>query len=105
MIGHCSESRAFARSSASTCPLVRSPSPSASSSSPGCRSGSAIGATDPGALTYTDKRLVGYDAAVLCEVIEHLDEPRLPALEYAILGSARPATVVVTTPNVEYNIR
>lgn len=58
-----------------------------------------------GALTYTDKRLVGYDAAVLCEVIEHLDEPRLPALEYAVLGAARPATVVVTTPNVEYNIR
>ncbi|MET7297615.1 3' terminal RNA ribose 2'-O-methyltransferase Hen1 [Embleya sp. NPDC005575] len=58
-----------------------------------------------GALTYTDKRLVGYDAAVLCEVIEHLDEPRLPALEYAVLGSARPVTVVVTTPNVEYNVR
>ncbi|MGW9205394.1 3' terminal RNA ribose 2'-O-methyltransferase Hen1 [Embleya sp. NPDC055664] len=58
-----------------------------------------------GALTYTDKRLVGYDAAVLCEVIEHLDEPRLPALEYAVLGAARPATVVVTTPNVEYNVR
>nr|WP_237535380.1 3' terminal RNA ribose 2'-O-methyltransferase Hen1 [Streptomyces sp. SID3343] len=58
-----------------------------------------------GALTYTDKRLVGYDAAVLCEVIEHLDEPRLPALEYAVFGSARPATVVVTTPNVEYNVR
>ncbi|MFF7242892.1 3' terminal RNA ribose 2'-O-methyltransferase Hen1 [Embleya sp. NPDC008237] len=58
-----------------------------------------------GALTYTDQRLVGYDAAVLCEVIEHLDEPRLPALEYAVLGSARPATVVVTTPNVEYNVR
>ncbi|WP_424641713.1 3' terminal RNA ribose 2'-O-methyltransferase Hen1 [Embleya sp. AB8] len=58
-----------------------------------------------GALTYTDKRLVGYDAAVLCEVIEHLDEPRLPALEYAVLGAARPGTVVVTTPNVEYNIR
>ncbi|MFI1378147.1 3' terminal RNA ribose 2'-O-methyltransferase Hen1 [Embleya sp. NPDC020886] len=58
-----------------------------------------------GALTYTDKRLAGYDAAVLCEVIEHLDEPRLPAMEYAVLGSARPATVVVTTPNVEYNVR
>ncbi|GCE00034.1 3' terminal RNA ribose 2'-O-methyltransferase Hen1 [Embleya hyalina] len=58
-----------------------------------------------GALTYTDKRLAGYDAAVLCEVIEHLDEPRLPALEYAVLGAARPATVVVTTPNVEYNVR
>ncbi|MEV3991449.1 3' terminal RNA ribose 2'-O-methyltransferase Hen1 [Streptomyces sp. NPDC049837] len=56
-------------------------------------------------LTYTDKRLVGYDAAVLSEVIEHLDLPRLPALEYAVFGSARPATVIVTTPNVEYNVR
>lgn len=56
-------------------------------------------------LTYTDKRLEGYDAAVLSEVIEHLDLPRLPALEYAVFGSARPTTVVVTTPNVEYNVR
>jgi len=58
-----------------------------------------------GSLTYTDTRLKGYDAAVLSEVIEHLDLPRLPALEYAVFGSARPRTVLVTTPNVEYNIR
>jgi 3' terminal RNA ribose 2'-O-methyltransferase Hen1 len=58
-----------------------------------------------GALTYTDARLRGYDAAVLCEVIEHLDEDRLPALEYAVFGAARPATVLVTTPNAEYNVR
>lgn len=58
-----------------------------------------------GSLTYTDKRLKGYDAAVLSEVIEHLDLPRLPALEYAVFGAARPGTVLVTTPNVEYNVR
>ncbi|WP_326571993.1 3' terminal RNA ribose 2'-O-methyltransferase Hen1 [Actinacidiphila glaucinigra] len=58
-----------------------------------------------GSLTYTDARLKGYDAAVLSEVVEHLDLPRLPALEYAVFGSARPATVLVTTPNVEYNVR
>jgi 3' terminal RNA ribose 2'-O-methyltransferase Hen1 len=58
-----------------------------------------------GSLTYTDARLKGYDAAVLSEVVEHLDLPRLPALEYAVFGSARPHTVVVTTPNVEYNVR
>ncbi|MCP3818449.1 3' terminal RNA ribose 2'-O-methyltransferase Hen1 [Streptomyces sp. A3M-1-3] len=58
-----------------------------------------------GSLAYTDKRLKGYDAAVLSEVIEHLDLPRLPALEYAVFGSARPQTVLVTTPNVEYNVR
>ncbi|WP_030954100.1 3' terminal RNA ribose 2'-O-methyltransferase Hen1 [Streptomyces sp. NRRL S-481] len=58
-----------------------------------------------GSLAYTDRRIKGYDAAVLSEVIEHLDLPRLPALEYAVFGSARPRTVLVTTPNVEYNVR
>ncbi|MEV5952524.1 3' terminal RNA ribose 2'-O-methyltransferase Hen1 [Streptomyces sp. NPDC051987] len=58
-----------------------------------------------GSLAYTDQRLKGYDAAVLSEVIEHLDLPRLPALEYAVFGAARPRRVLVTTPNVEYNVR
>ena len=58
-----------------------------------------------GSLAYTDSRLTGYDAAVLSEVIEHVDPPRLPALEYAVFGAARPRAVVVTTPNVEYNVR
>ncbi|ANS68572.1 hypothetical protein SLINC_6348 [Streptomyces lincolnensis] len=56
-------------------------------------------------LAYTDNRLKGYDAAVLSEVVEHVDLPRLPALEYAVFGAARPRTVLVTTPNVEYNVR
>ncbi len=55
------------------------------------------------ALTYRDDRLAGLDAAVLMEVIEHLDPERLPALERVIFGFASPATVVVTTPNAEYN--
>jgi hypothetical protein len=38
------------------------------------------------------------------EVIEHLDLPRLGALERAVFEFARPRTVVVTTPNVEYNV-
>jgi 3' terminal RNA ribose 2'-O-methyltransferase Hen1 len=57
------------------------------------------------ALTYRDDRLRGYDAAVLMEVIEHVDPPRLPALAASVFGHAAPATVVVTTPNVEYNVR
>jgi 3' terminal RNA ribose 2'-O-methyltransferase Hen1 len=56
-------------------------------------------------LTYRDKRLAGFDAAVLVEVIEHLDPPRLAAAEQNVFGSARPGTVVVTTPNAEYNVR
>ncbi len=54
-------------------------------------------------LTYRDDRLAGLDAAVLMEVIEHLDPERLPALERVTFGFAAPATVVVTTPNAEYN--
>ncbi|SUA78180.1 bifunctional 3-demethylubiquinone-9 3-methyltransferase/ 2-octaprenyl-6-hydroxy phenol methylase [Nocardia otitidiscaviarum] len=56
-----------------------------------------------GALTYTDASLRGYDAAVLMEVIEHVDASRLRALEHAVFGSAAPAAVLVTTPNGEYN--
>jgi 3' terminal RNA ribose 2'-O-methyltransferase Hen1 len=54
-------------------------------------------------LTYRDDRLAGLDAAVLMEVIEHVDPERLPALERAVFGFAAPATVLVTTPNAEYN--
>ncbi|WP_424530501.1 3' terminal RNA ribose 2'-O-methyltransferase Hen1 [Sphaerisporangium viridialbum] len=58
-----------------------------------------------GALTYTDERFAGYDAAVLMEVVEHVDPPRLAALERVVFGTARPGLVVVTTPNSEYNVR
>jgi 3' terminal RNA ribose 2'-O-methyltransferase Hen1 len=57
------------------------------------------------ALTYRDRRLAGYDAATAVEVVEHLDPGRLPAFERSLFGAARPATVVMTTPNVEYNPR
>ncbi|MBS4103985.1 3' terminal RNA ribose 2'-O-methyltransferase Hen1, partial [Tsukamurella paurometabola] len=55
------------------------------------------------ALTYEDDRLAGFEAAVLMEVIEHVDPSRLGALEHVVFGAARPGTVVVTTPNSEYN--
>ncbi len=58
-----------------------------------------------GALTYRDDRLHGFDAAVLVEVIEHLDAPRLRALERVVFAHARPGCVIVTTPNREYNVR
>lgn len=57
-----------------------------------------------GSLIYRDKRLEGFDAAVLCEVIEHLDEPRLSALERVVFGCMKPGVVIVTTPNSEYNV-
>ncbi|HET8909953.1 MAG TPA: 3' terminal RNA ribose 2'-O-methyltransferase Hen1 [Ktedonobacteraceae bacterium] len=58
-----------------------------------------------GSLGYRDKRLLGYDAAALVEVIEHLDPARLAAFEKTVFEFARPALVVITTPNVEYNVR
>lgn len=41
----------------------------------------------------------------MVEVIEHLDPPRLGAFERSLFAYAQPTTVVVTTPNVEYNPR
>jgi 3' terminal RNA ribose 2'-O-methyltransferase Hen1 len=57
-----------------------------------------------GSLVYRDARLAGFDAAAAVEVIEHLDPPRLTAFERVIFEFARPAAVVLTTPNVEYNV-
>ena len=57
-----------------------------------------------GALTYKDKRFEGYDAAAIVEVIEHLDENRLHSFERVIFEFAKPKTVVLTTPNSEYNV-
>jgi len=58
-----------------------------------------------GALTYRDRRIEGYDAAALVEVIEHLDPDRLLALERALFEFAKPEHVIVTTPNREYNAK
>jgi 3' terminal RNA ribose 2'-O-methyltransferase Hen1 len=58
-----------------------------------------------GSLTYRDNRLAGYDAATVVEVIEHQDPPRLAAFERVLFEFARPQTAVVTTPNVEYNVK
>ncbi|HLJ54339.1 MAG TPA: 3' terminal RNA ribose 2'-O-methyltransferase Hen1 [Chthonomonadaceae bacterium] len=57
-----------------------------------------------GSLVYRDERFRGYDVATLIEVIEHLDPPRLEAMAQVVFGHARPARVVVTTPNAEYNV-
>ena len=53
---------------------------------------------------YRDKRLEGFDAAAVVEVVEHLDPPRLSAFERVLFEFARPRTVVLTTPNREYNV-
>jgi 3' terminal RNA ribose 2'-O-methyltransferase Hen1 len=57
-----------------------------------------------GSLVYRDERLRGFDGAALVEVIEHLDAPRLRALERVLFEFAHPRHVVITTPNREYNV-
>jgi 3' terminal RNA ribose 2'-O-methyltransferase Hen1 len=58
-----------------------------------------------GSLIYRDKRLAGYDAASVVEVIEHLDPPRLAAFERVLFECACPRHVAITTPNAEYNVK
>jgi 3' terminal RNA ribose 2'-O-methyltransferase Hen1 len=56
-----------------------------------------------GSLTYKDSRISGFDAASVVEVIEHLDPARLSAFERVLFEFAKPKTIVLTTPNKEYN--
>lgn len=58
-----------------------------------------------GSLVYRDARLAGFDAAAVVEVVEHLDPSRLASFEWVVFEHARPPTVIVTTPNREYNTR
>ena len=55
-------------------------------------------------LTYRDKRFEGFDCACAIEVIEHMDESRLTAFARVLFEFSRPNTVIITTPNVDYNI-
>jgi 3' terminal RNA ribose 2'-O-methyltransferase Hen1 len=58
-----------------------------------------------GSLIYRDSRLSGFGAAAVVEVIEHLDPSRLAAFERVVFQHARPGTVILTTPNAEYNVK
>ena len=58
-----------------------------------------------GGLTYRDMRLKDYEALTLVEVIEHLDLDRLPALERVVFAEAQPEISIISTPNIEYNVR
>jgi 3' terminal RNA ribose 2'-O-methyltransferase Hen1 len=56
-----------------------------------------------GSLMYRDKRMEGYDAATVIEVIEHMDTVRLRSFERVLFEHAKPPSIIVTTPNREYN--
>src|SRR5207244_13009971 len=59
----------------------------------------------PGALSSRGAGRAGYVAAAVVEVVAHLDPPRLAAFERVLFEHARPTTVILTTPNREYNVR
>ncbi|MCU7848478.1 MAG: 3' terminal RNA ribose 2'-O-methyltransferase Hen1 [Candidatus Thiodiazotropha sp. (ex Lucinoma kastoroae)] len=54
-------------------------------------------------LTYRDMRLSNRDLAIAAEVIEHIDLDRMDAFERSVFEFAKPNTVIITTPNSEYN--
>lgn len=56
-------------------------------------------------LTYRDRRFADCDAACAVEVIEHIDAARLGVFERVLFEYAKPPIVILTTPNVEYNVR
>ena len=56
-------------------------------------------------LTYRDRRFEGFDCACVIEVIEHIEPARIPAFERSVFEFAAPKTVILTTPNREYNAK
>ncbi len=56
-----------------------------------------------GSLLFPDPRLDGHDAAVLMEVVEHVDPEKLDLVEMNVFGQAKPRAVIATTPNREWN--
>ncbi len=56
-----------------------------------------------GSLTEPDASLAGFDCALLIETIEHIDPRDLAPVEQAIFTRMRPQTVIISTPNAEYN--
>lgn len=57
-----------------------------------------------GSFEEEDRDLFGFDAAALVETLEHIEPGRLSRVERAVFGGFRPGTVLVTTPNQEYNL-
>lgn len=56
-----------------------------------------------GSMTEVGAALRGFDCAILVETIEHIDPGRLSLVERAVFAEMRPQTVVITTPNAEFN--
>ncbi|TPX56598.1 hypothetical protein PhCBS80983_g04427 [Powellomyces hirtus] len=57
-----------------------------------------------GSVAEVDERLMGFDAIASIEVVEHLDPAVLAAFPKVTLGGYKPRTMVVTTPNADFNV-
>lgn len=57
-----------------------------------------------GSLFYFDTRLCDKDVMILSEVIEHIDEFRLPPIMETVFVQYTPKTIIINTPNYEYNV-
>ncbi|WP_439574246.1 methyltransferase domain-containing protein [Phreatobacter sp.] len=56
-----------------------------------------------GSMITNGAAFKGFDCAVLIETIEHIDPDRLSVLERTVFAEMRPRTVIITTPNAEFN--
>lgn len=56
-----------------------------------------------GSVLYRDQRYQDVEAALLIEVIEHLEPFQIERLTQTLFGSLHPPLLIVTTPNAEYN--
>lgn len=56
-----------------------------------------------GSYLDAEIRLQGFDAAAMVETIEHVQPQQLSEVERAVFGTYKPGTLVLTTPNREYN--
>lgn len=57
-----------------------------------------------GSVMYKDRRMEGFEAIAVVEVIEHLELNRLKAFEQVLFQFAKPKYVILTTPNKEFNV-
>lgn len=57
-----------------------------------------------GSLTTPYPRLVGFDAAAMVEMIEHVPPGHLSRVERAVFSELHPRLVIMTTPNSDYNV-
>lgn len=57
-----------------------------------------------GSFTAAHQALKGVEAVAMVETIEHVEPARLSGVEHEVFGGLRPGTVIVTTPNQEFNV-